>query len=268
MTSEQEGNTVKSEENTGQNNSGLKTLQIGKKERIENNVFIIVFLPIIFLMVTLLVSFPLAIQSMTTGDMNMAAALISTAIAELIAVAIYIMYSKNKIPLDWKKKLGFQNFSWKWFTLSLVIGLLTFVLLQVVQIFLVSGLGLDISSSETSLGAFETTGITRYLTIFFLVPIVAPLVEEILFRGAIFNGLLLGKMPVFWSFIIGAFAFAIMHLQGVSTFTDFFTVAWIFVVALINCAVFYKTRSIYNTMAIHLVYNSVTVIAAVALMAV
>src|SRR5699024_7706608 len=137
MTSEKEGNTIKTEEDTGQNNSGLKTLQIGKKERIENNVFIIVYLPIIFLMVTLIVSLYLTIQYMNTGDMKKDSTLISTAITELIYVAKYIMYSKNNIHLDWKKKLGFKNFYWKWFTLYLVIGLLTFVLLQAVQIFLV-----------------------------------------------------------------------------------------------------------------------------------
>lgn len=253
------------------NDLGVPTAQlvtISKKDRIANNVFIIAILPIIFLLLTLVFSIPMAVQTIQSGEINIALALAVTVIAEVATIFAYILYTKNKIPINWKNKLGFQNFSWKWMVISIVIGIALFALLQLSQIALTEIFNVDVSSSETSASVFEAEGITKYLALFFLVPIVAPLVEEILFRGVIFNGLLLGKMPVAWSFFIGAFAFAIMHVQGFSSFTDIFTVVWIFFMALVMGIVFYKTRSVYNTIALHLAYNSTTVIVSLLLISI
>lgn len=235
------------------------TVVVTKRGSLKSNVFIIVALPLIFLISTVAVSIPLALQVARGAEINIAMALGLTIISELLVVATYIMFTKNMIPIKWTKKLGFQNFSWKWFILSAIIGIIAFFTLQITSIAITQLTGLEMGSSETSMNVFESVGIARIFALFIVVPLLAPIVEEILFRGVVFNGLLLGRLGTFASFLVAGFFFAIVHTQGFSTPADIFLLVWIFVLAIVHCLVFYKTRSIYNAMAMHVAYNSTTV---------
>lgn len=236
-------------------------LVVTKEDTTYNNSFIYFGLPAIFFVSMLVFSvFAIPFINMDTGEMNIIVALLLSVLTEVITIFIYLAVTKKWIPLNFKEKLGLQNFKFKNVAWSAVAGFVMFVLLQLAVYGLSALTGQSIDSSDTSTSIFESSGFTRWFALAFLTPFVAPIIEELLFRGAIFNGLLLGNANKKLAFIFSAFAFAVVHIQGFDTITDWFTIGWIFLIALAQCQIFYRTRSIYNTMAFHVFYNGSTVI--------
>jgi len=100
-----------------------------------------------------------------------------------------------------------------------------------------------------------------------VVVLFGPAVEELVFRGAIFNGLyrlgaLLssrlrlkrGRGVSFWvAAIVSSSLFALLHLEPVIFLS-------IFVLALLLCYVFFRTGSILTSFAAHATFNSLAVI--------
>lgn len=79
--------------------------------------------------------------------------------------------------------------------------------------------------------------------------VIAPIIEEIVCRGVVLNGLLKKFSPIL-SIFISAFLFAFMHLnihQGVNAF----------ILGIIFGYIYYKTRSVYLTMFCHFVNNTI-----------
>ena len=242
-------------------NEAPHNLVVTKEDTTYNNSFIYFGLPAIFFVSMLVFSvFAIPFINMDTGEMNIIVALLLSVLTEVITIFIYLAVTKKWIPLNFKEKLGLQNFKFKNVAWSAVAGFVMFVLLQLAVYGLSALTGQSTDSSDTSTSIFESSGFTRWFALAFLTPFVAPIIEELLFRGAIFNGLLLGNANKKLAFIFSAFAFAVVHIQGFDTITDWFTIGWIFLIALTQCHIFYRTRSIYNTMAFHVFYNGSTVI--------
>lgn len=234
---------------------------------------ICLFLPVAFLFASMIAIVPVMI---VTPDLNLTGQLdsndilekidvglllLSTIISELILVGGYILFAKRNINISIKELLGFQNFNSKAFAYSGLIGIALFFLLQLSATIVGMFSNDPVESSDTSTSIYNSSGIMGIITLFLIVPLLAPIVEEILFRGVILNGLSLGGVKNITAILISSFIFGIAHFQGMSTVTDVFILVWISFMAFIQAIVFIKTKSIYNTMAIHVAYNSITAIA-------
>lgn len=229
---------------------------------------VVPFLFFLFSVVTLvpvLISNPdVDIAQQTTEEVvsgiNIGTLLLSTIVAELAIVSSYVFFAKRNIRINAKELLGFQNFNPKHVALSALLGIALFLGLQLVATIVGEIFSEPITSSETSTNVTNGTGILGAIALFFIVPILAPFVEEMLFRGVVLNGLSLGGMKNITAIIISSFFFSIVHFQGFSTATDVFILIWIGFMAICQAVIFLKTKSIYNTIAIHIAYNSITVI--------
>ena len=81
--------------------------------------------------------------------------------------------------------------------------------------------------------------------------IVAPVVEEVVFRGAILRALLQKKWSPWIAIVISAAIFGIIHLnltQGVSAFVVGIFMGWLF----------YRTRSIWPGVILHMMNNTIS----------
>lgn len=84
-----------------------------------------------------------------------------------------------------------------------------------------------------------------------LFAIIPAILEELIFRGIIFQGL---KSLGFWpSALITSLLFTLMH-GSLSQFI------YPFIVSIILCYVVYKTNSLYSSMLIHLISNTISII--------
>ncbi|MEG1004269.1 MAG: CPBP family intramembrane glutamic endopeptidase [Clostridium sp.] len=87
-----------------------------------------------------------------------------------------------------------------------------------------------------------------FIAIFLTAGLVAPIVEEILFRGILLKGLL-KKYSVNKAIVIGGSLFALAHLPDIQN------VLAILAGSLIYCVVYAYTRSIIPTIILHMSYN-------------
>ena len=196
------------------------------------------------------------------ADLGIFPALLVTIAAEVITIflAVWVVSGLK----DWKNLLLFKNFTWKSLFLGAGIGIVLFILLQVISGVLGS-LGVTVESSETSVSLSSLNGWQGFLTLAILTPIIVPILEEVFFRGYVLNfmrnGLGSKKQRVVWSVIISSFYFAIMHFQGFNTADDIVLLIWIGAIALINALLVIKYDSLTPAIGVHVAYNGVTSLA-------
>ncbi len=110
-----------------------------------------------------------------------------------------------------------------------------------------------IPMSETYMDIFEGVLNNNLFLVFLALCIVAPLFEELLFRGIILRGLL--KKLEHWSAIFfSAFLFAILHMniwQGIGAFFIGIFIGWLF----------FKTGSLYVAIFAHFINNLFVILA-------
>jgi membrane protease YdiL (CAAX protease family) len=105
---------------------------------------------------------------------------------------------------------------------------------------------------QAEFGAFAHPSVGEFLLLFLAVAIVAPLVEELVFRGMLFQ-LLRRPLPLWGAVVLSAFVFAGAHAIPVLLPTLF-----LFGVAL--ALVFHYTRSLYCSTFLHVLINTVAVV--------
>lgn len=92
------------------------------------------------------------------------------------------------------------------------------------------------------------------ILVFISLVILPPLVEEILFRGALFGGLR-KKLPFIWATIITSLFFAAPHLLGSSVSLLWIAAVDTFVLSLVLCYVREKTGALWASIGIHAIKN-------------
>ena len=132
-------------------------------------------------------------------------------------------------------------------------GVAAFFLLQVVSV-ICAHAGYSMSSSQTSQQITTSGGVAMFV----IAPIVAPIMEEFLFRGVIFRGLDT-RFPTWAAVVVSALLFSAVHCQGLSSFSDIALLVWIFVLGAVNAVAVKRTNCIWVPIALHVCYNSVTV---------
>lgn len=141
------------------------------------------------------------------------------------------------------------------------VGVVLYFLLQIVALpFALSG---HVVESETSQSFFASSGASLVILAFIITPLLAPIVEELAFRGAFITSLEKAfgrfKKTSVIAVIISAFVFSLFHFQGFSTPIDFITLGTTFIVGITSGIYALKTNSIWPSVLIHVTYNSVTV---------
>lgn len=235
--------------------------------------------PISFLILNIVAIIPLLFIYGLSLDIPVIALLLATVAGELLCVGIaclvvYLFKGNNtQTTKSLVTALGFskQAFKWKYVAFGLAVGVLMFLGLQGAAL-VASALGYELESSETSKMLTTGSGFGFYFTLMIMVPLVVPFVEELVFRGYAMGFLLYGhadsqnrSLKSFKNIAVVVFVamfFAMVHIQGFGTFTDFFLLGWIFILSVVLGIIRLKTDSIWTSVAAHCAYNGSTAIIA------
>ena len=107
--------------------------------------------------------------------------------------------------------------------------------------------------AEMYLEFYETS---VYPAIFWIaVVVMAPLFEEIFFRGFMFRGIEASRLGAPGAILITAFIWAVIHIQY-----DAFLMGYIFVLGVVFGAARARHRSVYLTIALHALVNLIATV--------
>lgn len=217
-----------------------------------------VFTIMVFLMVT--VSVGISLLPWGSGP-NQADGLV----APLLLIAGYCLYLGLTLLLAWKRAsvgprpwrlLGLRRspegtLGPALHTYGLLLFLFTPVVLYAAHHYLAAG--------SVFFRGPETRG--GYLLYFLLVAGIAPVLEEIIFRGFIYPGLR-GTFSPRWAALISAVAFTGAHLP-----TPSLAVAAVFVLGLALALLYERTRSLFPCIIVHALHNALVFVLMLAVMA-
>lgn len=191
-----------------------------------------------------------------------------TLICEVLTIVWMVRYAWGDKIKPYVEALALQKPQWKHTLIAFVVGVAFFFGLQLWAM-LLSLLGLTIESSETSVTLGELAGWERVIFLYIFSFTLVPVVEELLFRGAIlhsFKNSNITKYKNWLSILFTAFLFAIVHQQGFSTATDWSILVWIFLMSTVYGWMVVKWKSVWVSVASHMGYNGMTMLATVFLM--
>lgn len=179
------------------------------------------------------------------------------ALAAQTALVVYGLilfhFNKNEIKKIFKKKIT-KEVVWKGIKLTLLVFLANFLIASIIV--------RNSLSSDVTQAAVES----KTLLGTFLIPIiVAPIIEEFVFRGALKHALVdRGRLKPFVYVILSSIIFAIPHWQpgpfGV------FTVGITAIMGVIYSVAYIKTNNIYVPIVSHIVYNAYTIVVALTIL--
>jgi uncharacterized protein len=162
--------------------------------------------------------------------------------AALLGVAVFFAARSVK-PQPWHFGLRRTGF---WLTAGL--ALLAGLLILGFEVGLLELLGTDAPEDE-----LQSSNIIGAIAVGLAVIVVAPVTEELFFRGFFYRALR-SRMRIVWAVLIDSLVFASIHVQYIGT-PEVFLVIGVF--AAIACLVYEKTGSIFACIAIHAVFNTV-----------
>jgi membrane protease YdiL (CAAX protease family) len=169
---------------------------------------------------------------------------IATIASGIICTGLIILFIKARKRAGIKEYLGLNKINWKAVLLALgvVIG---FIVLSSV---LLNMLGK--STNEGIETDIYTTSIWPPL-FWIAVVIFAPLFEEALFRGFLFEGFRQSRLGPIGAILLTALGWALIH----SLQYQIISIAWIFFLGIVMGIVRLKTRSIWSTFIMHALVN-------------
>lgn len=162
----------------------------------------------------------------------------------LLSIFLYFIYKlKGSIGIkyNFKEIFTFNNQKEIWFVVvtNLLFAFGVIALMSLIEIY-VSDFG------STDQLALQGNSINTFLYEALSSVIIAPVIEELLFRGVLFNRLSL-KIKVIPAIIISSIIFASLHQFGGITSAFLFGVCM--------CIIYYKTDNIFLTMTVHFLNN-------------
>lgn len=172
------------------------------------------------------------------------------------STAIYILMLALVLSIPYAKKLlsrvslGFSRWM-TWSDIGLAIGGYILYFLAIIGVtFLLSKLIPGFNANQTQdLGFTSLYGIERLLGFVVLV-IIAPLVEETIFRGFLYGKLRAARMPLWPAILTVSVLFGLAHGQwnvGISTF----------ILSIVLCYLREATGSIWSGVLVHMINNAI-----------
>lgn len=174
----------------------------------------------------------------------------------LFAICAYFIIKKKKSRYgsSYIKNIGFRSDSWK----MLIIGLGTAGFGNLLINSLVSILGEDNAlvnnSIQTVNTAFSATGTFQIIVQILVLVIVAPIVEEYLFRGYVFRELK-RLYPLVGAVILNGLLFGLYHMNLLQTVNTFF-------LGIILSLVYYYRANITDAILVHVANNAIAIFTA------
>ena len=152
----------------------------------------------------------------------------------------------------WKEYGRFQ-FRWSYLGIFFLFFILMFVWVNITTLIFPS----TQNGSEMMKEAANLTGISYFIMRILYGSLIAPIVEELVFRGLLMTAL--SKFKKYYvDVVVSSTLFSLIHvLQYGWVLTDFIVYAG---AGLILCMLFCYTRSIYWSMALHILWNSFLII--------
>ena len=177
-------------------------------------------------------------------------AIVSFVIAPLV-ISLSVLFAKIRKNITVKEYLSLNRAGWRQFAKwSLILLLFT-----ACSDALTSSLGCPVVS-DFMVSAYKTAHFTPLLWLAFI--IVAPLYEEIFFRGFMFKGIESSRVGPIGAVIITSLAWSALHIQY-----DILIIANIFAGGLLLGWARLKTNSIYIPIAMHALQNLIATIAVI-----
>jgi CAAX protease family protein len=162
------------------------------------------------------------------------------AFAGILLVYLIIKLRKGH---NFKEYIGFNTFKWKTFLYLILILIFYLWFFNIASIIynntVTTEFVVDIYKSNVS-----------WYTVTFVIVIVAPVFEEIIFRGFIFEGILNSKLGKIGAVLITSIIWAVIHIQY-----DIFGISSIFVLGIILGMTKLKTNSIIYCIGGHIFIN-------------
>lgn len=130
--------------------------------------------------------------------------------------------------------------------------------------------GVHLGGSDTTNEVFALSGASQLAVTFFLVPIVAPLLEEHVFRGFMLGSILRsglrGRRTVALAVMVPSLLFALAHAQGFSTATDLWVLCWTGFFGVLLAVLRLRRNCLWLCVATHACYNLSTVLLGLTMM--
>lgn len=167
----------------------------------------------------------------------------TTFINALVGTLLIYLIIKLRKGNNFKNYIGFKTFNWKTF-LYLILTL--FIYIWFFDI--ISKFFNDTVNTEFVVNAYKSN--VSWYTITFAIAFVAPVFEEILFRGLLFEGFLHSKLGKIGAVLITSVSWAIIHTQY-----DWFGILSILVLGIILGITKLKTNSIIYCIGGHIFIN-------------
>lgn len=174
----------------------------------------------------------------------------STIVFEVMPVCIFILYNLYNHK-NLKECYSLKAFSKRNFIYAVLIAILIYILIEPAMLLLnleiVKIINVKVSTDNPLNG--------NLLYNLFISIIIAPICEEIFFRGTVFRffkgSIKAPKLGFIIATIISSFAFMIVHYSNVRVIDTF-------LVGVCFCFIYTYSGSIYVSMIIHAIYNSLT----------
>lgn len=183
-------------------------------------------------------------------------ALLLTILAEVATIVFALVWTGA--ARRWTYNLKFRGFYFKKILLGFGVGIGFYVGLQLLSVAL-SALGFATESSDTSKSIGELSGPLLWIVVIGFVSILAPLLEETLFRGVIVSSLRKTNLNAPWiSILVSAVSFGVVHIQGFSSVTDITVAVWITFIGAVLAYLYIRTGWLWTTITAHLTYNLIS----------
>jgi len=170
-----------------------------------------------------------------------------------ISVIYFFTFRKYKISL---KDLGFKTIKWL-DSLKYVIGmwLLTTILLIGISEAIFKLFGSEVDGFRQQMDHIEIFGDNSfgYITLIFTAFVIAPVIEEAMFRGFILPGLMKHFTPLS-SVLITSLLFSVLHFE-------FLSIIPLFIIGSILGWLYIKQKSIYGCLMFHAINNGIALLA-------
>lgn len=194
------------------------------------------------------------------ADQQVALSLASSVLAFAVTIA-FTVCARPHIRKQCAQWMGLTNVSWARVGYGALCGAGIYAGLTIVSVTLTLS-GITSQDSDTSAFVSSTDGVWRAVVLGLMVPVVAPVMEELFFRGLL-NNLLMGAVrttehKTLVVSLLTSTLFALLHFQGFNDATDVVVLATTFTVGMVSSSLFFSSRSIYPCMALHITYNGIS----------
>jgi uncharacterized protein len=173
---------------------------------------------------------------------------IATIVAAPVCVGLIFFIIRLKKGSNFREYLGMCRIRWRTIPIALGILIIYFVLFQALSSFI------NYKGTNFTEDIFKTAGSVPLLWIATVV--MAPVFEEALFRGFLFEGFRRSPVGIAGAVLFTSAFWAALHLQY-----DLFAIGSIFILGIIIGLVRYRMGSIWGALAMHMLFNLISMAA-------